>query len=145
MSGVEFFVHGIPAPQGSKTRTRYGMIESSKKVQPWREAVVSEIIRLGYSDKHLDGPLAVDILFTFKRPQSHYGSRKGVPYVKDTAPRFVAQTPDIDKCQRSTYDALTQSGLIKDDSLIVSNRNVMLYGDERFGALIIVAQVGEIK
>ena len=33
-------VDGVPAPQGSKIRTRYGMREASKRVGPWREAVL---------------------------------------------------------------------------------------------------------
>ena len=41
MKELEFRVVGIPAPQGSKTLTRYGaLMESSKKVKPWRQDVI---------------------------------------------------------------------------------------------------------
>lgn len=36
---IKFFVAGVPAPQGSKVLMRGRMIESSKKLKPWREAV----------------------------------------------------------------------------------------------------------
>ena len=40
MNEITIRVVGIPAAQGSKTLTRYGaMIESSKKVKPWRTDV----------------------------------------------------------------------------------------------------------
>lgn len=144
MSGarVTIDVYGEPAPQGSKKIFNGRPVEASKKVGPWREAVVSEVIRSGHADKKLDGPLFVKCVFYFKRPANHYGTRKGQPYLKDTAPQYVARTPDIDKCQRSTYDALTQSGLIVDDALIVMNSNVMLYSDEgKQGARISVYQL----
>jgi len=137
---LAFNVHGTPAPQGSKTRTKWGMIESSKKVLPWREAVVAEIIRHGCHNKMLDGPLNISIKFRFKRPKSHYGTRKGQPYLKQDAPVFVTSTPDLDKCLRSTFDALTQSGLIKDDSFIVSVQASKRYkdDDESEGAFIAI-------
>ena len=40
MNEITIRVVGIPAPQGSKTLTRWGaMIEASKKVKPWRTDV----------------------------------------------------------------------------------------------------------
>lgn len=117
---LAFLVHGTPAPQGSKKFYGGRMVESSKKVGPWREAVVAEILRHGCGDMHLDGPLQVGITFRFLRPKGHYGSRKGQPYLKDDAPTYVTSTPDIDKIIRSTLDALTQSGLIVDDARIAS-------------------------
>ena len=40
MSRIEFFVEGIPASQGSKRHVGRGiLIESSKRVKPWRSDV----------------------------------------------------------------------------------------------------------
>ena len=36
-------VTGVPAPQGSKVRTRYGMREASKRVKPWREQLKGRV------------------------------------------------------------------------------------------------------
>lgn len=137
-------VHGTPAPQGSKIRTRYGMREASAGLMPWREAIVSEIIRLGWSDYHLSGPLQVEVVFSHKRLASHYGTRKGERYIKADAPKWMASTPDIDKCLRSTFDALTQSGLIEDDKMIVAVQAFQRYSNDGFvGATIIVTPITE--
>ena len=38
---LEFRINGVPGAQGSKVQTRWGsMRESSKKVAPWRQAVM---------------------------------------------------------------------------------------------------------
>lgn len=116
---IELRVTGTPAPQGSKTRTKWGMIESSKAVGPWREAVVGEIIRQGYHGLGLHGPLTVRATFLHQRPKTHYRTGKNANELRPEAPIYVTKTPDIDKVLRSTFDALTQSGLIKDDSNIV--------------------------
>ena len=47
---IEFVVHGMPAPQGSKkfvglSKSGRGLlVESSKKVKPWRQDVVAAAI-----------------------------------------------------------------------------------------------------
>ena len=116
---ISLTVHGTPAPQGSKVRTRYGMREASALVEPWREAIVSEVMRKGLQDTRLDCPLVFKAVFWHKRLASHYGRKNGRPYLKESAPVYVATTPDLDKVLRSTFDGLTQSGLIADDKLIV--------------------------
>src|SRR5690554_1458850 len=70
-------VHGIPAPQGSKKYVGNGrMIESSKKVGPWREAVKAAILTAtGHKPTTLDGAVQVDITFILPRPKGHYGTR----------------------------------------------------------------------
>jgi len=132
---VRFRVYGTPAPQGSKVRTRWGMREASTKLMPWREAIVSQIIRDGWDTALLDGPLVVRVQFIFDRPAAHYGTRKGVKYLKDTAPYYKTTTPDLDKLCRSLGDALTQGGAIKDDDLIVCWHAEKIYG-ERAGAVV---------
>ena len=135
---IRFTAHGIPAPQGSKIRTKWGMREASKNLQPWREAIVSQIIRDGLNDTMLDGPLTVRAVFMFPRPAAHYGSRKGEKYLKDNAPQFKPTAPDLDKLCRSLGDALTQSGLITDDDRIVRWETEKRYcnGPERPGVFV---------
>ena len=111
MSSVRFFAPGIPAPQGSKVRTRYGLRESSKRVGPWRDAVEQAAVQ-AMEDEHMFGPLTppyrVTLAFLIRRPRT---TRATVP---------VAPTVgDLDKLTRSTCDALTTSGLIEDDRHIV--------------------------
>ena len=79
------------------------MAESSKKVLPWREAVKAA----APSQPRLDGPLAVHMVFTLRRPAS---ARKS-----DLSP---CRTPDLSKIARSTEDAITDAGLWADDARV---------------------------
>ena len=139
-----FHVVGEPASQGSKTRTRYGMKEASAKVRPWRNAVVAAVQDHGLAALYLNVPLSVSATFYFDRPKSHFGTGKNAEVLKDSAPTYVARTPDIDKCLRSTFDGLTESGMIKDDSLIVQLRHIeqryRIEGDPVQGATITIRE-----
>lgn len=105
---ITFHVAGTPAPQGSKRHVGGGrMIESSKKVKPWREAV-ARVASAHLLDEPLDGHLRVIIRFELLAPKkSRFGNRPAGP-------------PDIDKLVRSTLDGLTTSRLIVDDARIVA-------------------------
>jgi len=115
---LTFTVHGTPAPQGSKSfkgHSKSGkaiLIESSKAVKPWREAVkwaALEAMRQSGNPRFpMRGPLAVTVVFTLPRPKS--------------MPKRVlwpATRPDGDKLLRATHDALKDAGLIQDDGQIV--------------------------
>ncbi len=107
-------VAGLPAPQGSKTRTpQGGMRESSRAVGPWREAVRAETQRacgtLGHAPLPAPGePVAVEMTFYLPRPRS--------------APRRVrwpAKRPDVDKLARAVLDGLVAGGAFADDGQVV--------------------------
>lgn len=109
-------VDGEPAPQGSKRHVGRGiLIESSKKVKPWRQNVAGAATRMGYANLQLEGPVKVIIHFYFDRPKAHYnktGLREGMP-------RWITRRPDIDKLIRSTLDAIcTDAGMLRDDSQV---------------------------
>ena len=101
-------VYGVPAPQGSKRHVGRGvMIESSKKVKPWREAVKWAAIEV-LVGRGIEGPIEVEVDFYFIHPKT--GKRRTAHSVK----------PDIDKLLRSTFDALKDAGVFEDDSRICS-------------------------
>jgi len=99
-------VEGIPAPQGSKIRTRYGMRESSKRVAPWRAAVEAAVDRLALFEA-LEPPYRIETWFYFQRPRTTRAKHPVAPTVGDG-----------DKLTRSTWDALTKAGLIEDDRFV---------------------------
>jgi crossover junction endodeoxyribonuclease RusA len=114
-------VPGTPAPQGSKTRMAHGgMVESSKAVRPWREAVRHEAYDAAQAQAWTP-PLAVavTVTFTMARPALHYGTGRNAARLKDTAPGYPTGRPDLDKLARSTLDALTDAGAITDDARVV--------------------------
>ena len=145
MNEIFIPVIGIPAPQGSKRHVGNGiMIENSKRVKPSRQDV-KEAALTHYDGKVIDQAVEVEIIFMFARPKSHFGTGKNSRKLKPSAPVFVTSKGigDIDKLQRSTYDALSESSggnVLKDDSLIVQNRNSKRYcvAGENPGAKIII-------
>lgn len=145
---VHIRVNGRPAPQGSKRHVGNGrMIEMSKAVGPWREAVRaetrSEMWILGRVGKPLDGPVEVTILFWLPRPRSHYGTGRNQHQVKSTAPRRPAGRPDVDKLARAVLDGLTMGGAFADDSQVVTLTAQKRYvgSDAAVGCTIKLAEV----
>lgn len=135
-------VYGTPGPQGSKRFVgmkggRGVMIESSQKVRPWREAVkyaALEVIEKEgaslSSERHCNGaiigPVAVEMIFTLKKPKSAPKRRRTWP----------DRTPDLSKLVRSTEDALTQAGCVwEDDARVIDCRSMKVFPGEHKDAL----------
>lgn len=113
-------VHGRPAPQGSKRHVGNGiMVESSKHVKPWRDAVRGEAQR-HHTGIVLDGPLRALMVFTLPKPKS-------APKTRTT---FPDRTPDLSKLVRATEDALTDAGVWADDARVVETRSAKRYPNE---------------
>lgn len=131
-SRVKIQVNGMPGPQGSKRHVGNGrMIESSKKVAPWREAVKEAALQAtGGVALRLDGPLAVAMRFRLPRPK------------KPKAPR-PDRMPDLSKLVRSTEDALTDAGIWADDARVVELRTSKHYVEpgEPCGADVIIQRL----
>jgi Holliday junction resolvase RusA-like endonuclease len=105
---VELVVLGVPGPQGSKRYVGGGrMIESSKKVAPWRDSVAWAAREVMAGRPPIDGPVRCQMVFVFPRPKSR----------KRTA--LHDRKPDLSKLIRSTEDALTTGGAWADDARVV--------------------------
>ena len=103
-------VAGIPAPQGSKRHVGGGrMVEVSRAVGPWREAVRAETQRaVCGASPFCERPVAVHVWFRLPRPKS-------TP--KSTV--WPAKRPDVDKLARAVLDGLTAGGAFRDDSQVI--------------------------
>jgi crossover junction endodeoxyribonuclease RusA len=131
-----------PAPQGSKRpvgtdrQGRALMVESCKRVKPWRELVASAALDAMAGRPLITAPCVMASEFLFLRPKGHYGARG---LLKARAPRFHGVKPDGSKLQRSTEDALV-GALLHDDSRIVAGPWIKRYCDstERPGANITI-------
>ena len=139
MSTLTFNVNGIPGAQGSKRHVGNGVMkESSKKVTPWRSDVkaAAEAAAITQGVPTFTGPVMVHINFYFARPKSHYRTGRNAHILRDDAPEWVTSRAagDLDKLMRSTFDALTASGVIADDSLIVCSRSAKNYDYQIQGA-----------
>jgi len=116
---IEFFVEGIPVPQGSKSIMRGRLIDSNKKLKPWRKDVshvVSSIMHT-HGLSTIDGPVLLECMFVFPRPKSHF-NKSGL--LSSRAPNFYTKKPDLDKLARAIGDACSiDAPLLKDDSQIM--------------------------
>ena len=136
-------VVGIPAPQGSKRHVGRGiLVESSKRVGPWREAVVAALTLDGRAGARLDGPIAVRLIFRIPRPNGHY-TRTGLKPAARLA--LPDKRPDLDKLVRSTLDALTAAAVIADDARVVRITAAKRYTnvDEAPGCLLWITHAPE--
>lgn len=128
---IRITVYGSPAPQGSKKFVgvhagRGVMVESSKKVKPWRQDVVAAAKEAMAGAAPIDGSLIVRMVFTVPKPASAPKRRTIWPNKK----------PDVSKLARSTEDALVTAGAISDDARIVGyERLFKVYPNEDIDAL----------
>jgi crossover junction endodeoxyribonuclease RusA len=124
---LSVWVAGEPAPQGSKRAFGAGrpggkirMVEMSKKVGPWRDAVKAAFKARGHRGVvatatglppgwPLLGPVVVKLVFVMPRPQAQR---------KATKP--MVERPDLDKLIRSTLDAIGMAGVWSDDSQVIT-------------------------
>lgn len=105
-------VYGNPAPKGSKKHVGNGiMVESSKALEPWMEAVkhAARFEMAGGNNWPLNEPLYAEVIFTVRKPASAPKRRRTWP----------ARYPDIDKMLRGAFDALVQAGIVVDDGRFV--------------------------
>lgn len=133
---IEIRVIGLPAPQGSKrfmgVRGGKGvLVESSKAVKPWREAV--KWAALEARETMLGGPLSVNMTFTLPKP-------------KTARRRYPDRKPDLSKLVRSTEDALTDAGIWEDDARVVICQAIKVYAGDSCslpvpGAVIRISEV----
>jgi Holliday junction resolvase RusA-like endonuclease len=107
---IEIIAYGIPGPQGSKRHVGRGvMVESSKKVKPWRESVRFAALAVRNGAPPLDCPLRVRMVFTMPKPARAPKRRR----------TWAMRVPDLSKLVRSTEDALTTAGVWRDDARVV--------------------------
>ena len=105
------------------------MVESSKRVKPWRKAVHDQMLAAAKSQDWatVTDACRVDVVFFLPRGKT----------VKRELPTV---TPDLDKLVRSTLDALTSSKVVADDKLVCRIDARKVYDDARAaGALITVS------
>ncbi len=134
---ITYFIEGEPAPQGSKNgfvkNGRVVMVESSKKVKPWRVAVAEQTARhMSWKTLNpMDSPVEIALVFYLPKPKT---VKRQWPSVK----------PDLDKLIRSTFDGLTTGGLYVDDALVIAVSASKEYSTDRIGCQVIASEVKSV-
>ena len=105
-----FIAHGTPVPQGSIRslgKGRQSIHSNADRLLPWR-FLVQHAAEQAHQGPPIEGPVSVCLDFGMPRPKS---ARK--------SDRHPTRRPDIDKLTRSCLDAITDAGVIRDDSQVV--------------------------
>jgi crossover junction endodeoxyribonuclease RusA len=124
---IQATVYGLPKPQGSmnSARTRAGkqvvFHHNAKELLPWREAV-TWALRAAHRGDPLTGPVAVNIVFTLRKPNSAPKRRHVYP----------TKQPDLDKLLRGVLDAATYAGVWRDDAQVVRGYQAKHYTGDGF-------------
>jgi Holliday junction resolvase RusA-like endonuclease len=130
---ISYWIDGEPAPQGSKTgfikNGRVVMVESSKKVKPWREAVAAQT--KAKVQAALENPVEIALVFHLPKP-------------KTVTRKWPAVKPDLDKLIRSTFDGLTTGGLYADDALVIAVSASKQYATDRIGCQVIASEIQDV-
>jgi crossover junction endodeoxyribonuclease RusA len=127
-------VSGEPASQGSHSVINGRIVQvNSSKHKKWRNAVVFAALDLiGEDWTPIDEPVELTVIFYLPRPKSVLTRS------------FPAVMPDLDKLIRAVGDSLTDAGIIRDDSRIITITARKLYADDRGpGAVIRVNTLPE--
>lgn len=91
--------------------------DNSKAKKQWANAVATAAAEAMNGDRLLTQPVKLTVAFFFSRPKGHFGTGRNAGRLKNSAPDFHAQTPDLDKLYRCLGDALTGI-VIQDDKQI---------------------------
>lgn len=130
---VRIVVHGAPATQGSKKGFIRGkkvvLVEMDDKLPAWRAAVEAAArLATGPNWATWDGAVSVSGTIQLRKPAT------------TKYPDSPAGAPDLDKLQRAIGDALTKSGVIKDDARIVHWDIRKVWADNVPGADLTITQ-----
>lgn len=124
MTKISFFVSGDPKGQprprafarrmGNKFVAR---VYDAGTAEGWKSLIAAEA-KAHRPAAPLSGPLALSLLFHFKRPKTHLN--KGG--LKAAAPVYHAQKPDCDNAAKAVKDCLTLLGFWRDDAQVARLR-----------------------
>ena len=140
-------VHGVPAPQGSKSAFalrkagvytgRVAIVEDAKhRTRPWRQLVTAAAVTAMAGAAPLAGPLAVSCVLTMPKPKSAPKRQRA----------WACKRPDRGKLERAIEDALTDAGVWGDDAQVVIWTGGKFYAGDgsRFGEYDVLDSPGAV-
>lgn len=128
---INLTIAGAPVPQGSVRPNGHGGVyyANATRLRPYRDRISLAIKELlGPNHDPWLGAVLVTVTFVFERPKSHFKA-DGVT-LTPRAPLDMTVPPDTDKLVRAVGDALTQSGIYKDDAQVIQWTAAKEYGPQ---------------
>lgn len=129
---LEAALLGKPRGQGSLHMVTKKYAKYSDPVIEHRNAMVSGLATI-WGDTPPVNVALVQLLFVFERPTNQLlpvNTKRTHPALRDTAPTYHVDKPDLDKLVRLVFDALTIADVLADDCVVVN-----LFAAKRWGDL----------
>jgi Holliday junction resolvase RusA-like endonuclease len=86
---------------------RAQLTDMNAEAVQWQNAVANQAAEAMGDEPPMRGPVLVSATFRFARPKKHYRTGKHSDELREDAPRWHAQAPDIDKIIRTLLDGMT--------------------------------------
>ena len=111
-------IQGDPKPQARPRASRRGNhIHMYSPKTEWRKHCTEQLSRFSIT---FDKAICLRLIFYMPRPKNHYRTGKFSELLKDSAPSFHTKKPDVDNLSKAVLDAMTDAGILSDDSIVVS-------------------------
>lgn len=119
---LEYVFRGKPRAQGSLQMITKKYAKYSDAVIEHRNAMIAGLTSTWGTVPPRNVAL-IETLFVFGRPANQLlpvNSKRTQPELRDTAPTYHTDKPDLDKLIRLVFDALTIAGVLTDDCVVVN-------------------------
>lgn len=134
---IHFFVSGSPKAQ---PRARSFAIQIAGKwtaraydpgsAEAWKTRI-AEVGKEHLPHKPIEGPVRLDLVFTFPRPRSHFRTGRYRGVLRADAPYwYCVLKNDRDNCDKAVMDCLKILGFFKDDGQVCHGFIIRCYGDK---------------
>jgi Holliday junction resolvase RusA-like endonuclease len=139
----EITVYGRPQQKGSKVpfihrgTGRACLKDANPKAMQWQEAIRA-IAGAEYKGELFRGPVRVSGTFVFARPKKHYYTGKRADVLRDDAPKWHLQKPDVDKIMRTVLDGM-QGIVYADDSQAQLGPCDKIWGEQDYSTIRVKA------
>jgi Holliday junction resolvase RusA-like endonuclease len=140
MTSLSFFVDGAPKAQPRGRACRRGDhagIYDPGTADGWKASVCAAA-KQGWDGVTFTGPLRVDVAVYFKRPKSHFYTGKRSDVLRPDAPNYHTSKPDRDNLDKAILDAITGTGVWKDDAQVCAGTITKTYVQFIAGANITI-------
>lgn len=116
---INVFVAGTPKPQPRPRRAgnRKG-VYTPDTAKDWKMAILAAMVGQNHM---VDGPVRCKLTFLMPRPKRLYRKKDDMFEIPHTT------KPDIDNLMKAVYDAMTQAGVWKDDSVVYMSESRKCY------------------
>ena len=132
-------IQGDPKPQAGPRASRRGNhIHMYSPKTEWRNHCLKT---LKEQDVYFDKAINLNLIFYMPRPKSHYRTGKFSHLLKDNAPSFHTKKPDVDNLSKAVLDAMTDAGILSDDSIVVQHYIYKKYTERETGVKIEIEEL----